>query len=313
MGHAEHGLITPLEMLFTEFLEQEKIVLMDGALGTELERRGYKTTLPLWTATANIEAPDIVAQIHLDYLYAGARIITANTFRTTPYTLAKAGRQSDAYALTIRAVELAREAAEMVSHPVCVAASLAPLEDCYSPHLMPEPSVIEIAYSQQIDLLTSAAPDLILLETMINLAEIDYATAMLRDQNLPYGVSLTADIDGCLLDGTHLNTVLDLVRERNPLFIALNCRDPRTITQNLPWIIAGFNGPVGAYANGSGMPGGPSGWQWDTGYSPVQHYVDEAKKWIEAGARIIGGCCGTTPGHIKELNKLVMSLRPDQS
>jgi|TARA_B100000315_G_scaffold188911_1_gene178712 homocysteine S-methyltransferase len=114
-------------------------LLLDGAMGTELLHRGVNVSLPLWSASAVEEAPEIVEQIHRDYMKAGADIITTNTFRTTTRTFLKIGASPDeararAKTSTNEAVRLAKKAA---SGNVMVAGSIAPLEDCYAPELFP--------------------------------------------------------------------------------------------------------------------------------------------------------------------------------
>ncbi|MGH7680972.1 MAG: homocysteine S-methyltransferase family protein, partial [Candidatus Eiseniibacteriota bacterium] len=120
-------------------LTRGEIVLLDGALGTELERRGVSTRLPLWSAHAVWDAPDRVREIHEEYARAGADILTAATFRTTPRAVASArasgvpGAGLDAAALTRAAIALAAEARSRAgaSREILVAGSMAPLEDCY--------------------------------------------------------------------------------------------------------------------------------------------------------------------------------------
>src|SRR5262245_30418452 len=107
-------------------------MLLDGGTGTELLRRGYRTTLPLWSAGALLDRPDLVAAIHADYAKAGAEIVTANTFRTNVRALRKAGLEARAPELNRLAVKLARD-----SGAPFVAGSIAPLEDCYRPDLVP--------------------------------------------------------------------------------------------------------------------------------------------------------------------------------
>ncbi|HEU0114112.1 MAG TPA: homocysteine S-methyltransferase family protein, partial [Thermomicrobiales bacterium] len=112
-----------------------KPLLLDAAMGTELDRRGVRTTLPLWSAIGLIAAPDVVRQIHLDNLAAGADIITTDTFRTIRRTFAKAGRDpQEGVRLNAVAVDLARAARDKANRPdALIAGSIAPLEDCYSP------------------------------------------------------------------------------------------------------------------------------------------------------------------------------------
>ena len=138
--------------------------ILDGAIGTELERRGYASTLPLWTSPANIERPDLVAAVHQEYMDAGATIITANTFRSTYYTYLKAGHSSQECEEACRAgIDIA---SKVVSGKALLAASLAPLEDCYRPDDTPPEDVIEEYHTKQVQLLASCNPDLILAETI---------------------------------------------------------------------------------------------------------------------------------------------------
>jgi len=203
-------------MSINEFLSIKPFILLDGAMGTELERRGYPTTLPLWSAMANLEAPVLVKQIHDDYISAGADIITANTFRTTSYTFSKVGKAELASHLTRLAVEIARESAVQSGRKVFVAGSLAPLEDCYSPELVPGEDVIREAYTVQIELLISSGVDFILAETMINQSEIAFICDYMRKREFPFVMSFTTQ-DGRLLDGTPLESAIPDVLKANPL------------------------------------------------------------------------------------------------
>ena len=134
-------------------------------MGTELERRGAATGLPLWSARALLESPELVLAIHRDEVAAGADILTANTFRTHRRTLAKENAGERSAELTRTAVLLAREAARSASRPVWVAGSLSPLEDCYRPDLRPPGEALEREHAVQAEALASSGADLILIET----------------------------------------------------------------------------------------------------------------------------------------------------
>ena len=138
---------------FRRRLQENVPILLDGAMGTELQRRGADTRLPLWSARALVEAPDLVAEIHREEVEAGADVLTANTFRTHRRTLAKGGLAERSRELSALAVRLAREAAP-AGRPVFVAGSIAPLEDCYRPDLVPEDAVLEREHSEQADSLS---------------------------------------------------------------------------------------------------------------------------------------------------------------
>jgi homocysteine S-methyltransferase len=276
-------------------------MILDGAMGTELERRGYRTTLPLWSAMANVEAPTLVKQIHDEYIAAGADVITANTFRTTSHTFAKVNNATLAPHLTRLAVEIAQESIVQSGRKVFVAGSIAPLEDCYSPELVPEADIIRAVYTEQIDVLIDAGVDLILAETMINKDEIAFICEYLHQMSFPFMMSFTMQ-DGCVLDGTPMASVIpDLMRSK-PLALLLNCRSCVEITKTLPLLQGIFPGTTGAYANGPGHPDDTLGWRLAEG--GVEEYVAAAKQWFAQGARIIGGCCGTTPAHIAAIAEL---------
>ncbi len=269
-------------------------------MGTELERRGFRTALPLWSAMANLEAPVLVKQIHDDYIAAGADIITTNTFRTTSYTFAKVHKAELASHLTRLAVEIARESILQSGKKVLLAGSLAPLEDCYSPELVPGDDAIRKAYTEQIDLLISTGVDFILAETMINRSEIHFISDYLYRKEFPFMISFTAQ-DGRLLDGTPMESVISDVIDTNPLALMLNCRSTDEITRTLLLLHNLFHGMIGVYANGFGHPDDELGWKNEEG--GVNEYLTSAKQWLDRGALIIGGCCGTTPEHIAAIHR----------
>ena len=111
--------------------KSNNILLLDGATGSELDRAGVDVAMPLWSANAILEAPEILKQVHIAYLEAGAEAIITNTFRTHERSLAKAGMGDRAEELTHKAVEIARHARDEVNTDALVFGSVAPLEDCY--------------------------------------------------------------------------------------------------------------------------------------------------------------------------------------
>lgn len=282
--------------------ESKRVVLLDGAMGTELQRRGYRTVLPLWSAMANLEAPALVKEIHDDYIHAGADIITANTFRTTRHTFSKSGNPELTFHLSRLAVELACESAMQSDRQVLVAGSIAPLEDCYRPDLVPDTEVIRASYSEQVDILIDAGVDMILAETMINISEVHILSAILADKGFPWAMAFCVQ-NGCLLDGTSLDNIIPQVAEYNPLALLLNCRPADEITRNLAILTERWQGITGAYGNGPGHPDDIDG--WTPAHGSIERYCAETMRWISGGARIIGGCCGTSPGHIEALNVLL--------
>jgi S-methylmethionine-dependent homocysteine/selenocysteine methylase len=278
---------------------------LDGATGTELDRRAVDTSLPLWSARALLDAPDVLFQIHTDYLRAGAEIVTADTFRTHRRSLAKGGLGDRAGALTLQAVQIARQAIERFPHAGLrfVAGSLAPLEDCYSPELVPPQAECDREHAEMAARLAEAGVDLILVETMNTVREAKAATQAARATGLPVLTSFICRSDGRLLSG---ETVAEAVRAIAPLGgvgLLINCTPSTTIHEPFRELRAALargtshRPPIlGLYAN-IGHTDSVRGWESTADVTPLE-YARLAVNWLKLGANLIGGCCGTTPGHI---------------
>ncbi|MDX1477283.1 MAG: homocysteine S-methyltransferase family protein [Saprospiraceae bacterium] len=290
------------------WLAARQLALLDGAMGTELERRGYRTALPLWSAMANIEVPRLVHAIHVDYLHAGADLITANTFRTTAYTFTKTGQEDLAAHCTRLAVELAHEAISQARPGALLCASVAPLEDCYRPDLVPSDGVIEDAYDQQLDVLASTDVDVILAETMINRTEALTLARLLARRKLPFMMSFTTDGSDRMLDGTPLEDIIAGVMEYGPSALLINCRPAEHMDAAVRLLKEHVTVPFGVYANGGGSPDPETGWKLAD--HSVEAYSAAAVHWHGSGAKLIGGCCGTTPEIIAAVNT---KLKPGPS
>ncbi|MCC6359656.1 MAG: homocysteine S-methyltransferase family protein [Phycisphaerales bacterium] len=276
-------------------------LLLDGAMGTELARRGVAIPPPLWSTAGLIEAPTVVEKIHRDYTAAGADILVANTFRTNPAALAAAGYERDGLALNAQAVRLARRAAafELAGQDreaPLIAASIAPSADCYRPDLVPDEATLRREHMQMMAWVAAAQPDLAWIETMGTVREAAAAGRAARERWLPFVVSFVLNEGGDLLGGESLAAAVAAVEPLEPLAIGLNCIPPRGITAHLPRLRQLTTRPIAVYAhigNASPLPG----WSFGESATPEQ-YAELAAAWREAGATIIGGCCGTTPGHI---------------
>jgi S-methylmethionine-dependent homocysteine/selenocysteine methylase len=147
-------------------IDEGRPLLLDGATGTELNRRGVDTGLPLWSANALTTGAglNVLRQVHLDYLQAGADILTTNTFRTNRRVLT--GKGHSARDLTMRAVATVHEAVADFGQPAQVAGSLSCLEDCYLPDLVPSDEECHAEHSERIHHLVEGGVDLLLIEAM---------------------------------------------------------------------------------------------------------------------------------------------------
>jgi len=278
-------------------------VLLDSAIGTELESRGMRSDLPLWSARALLETPELVLTIHRENVAAGAELLTANTFRTHRRTLEKEGRGDRAAELTWSAIALARRAAGEGKRPVFVAGSLSPLEDCYRPDLVPDQAALEREHEEQARSLASAGADAILVETHNNVAELAAAVRAAKTTGLPVIASIVTDGDGRLLSGESIGAAAAAIAPLEPDAAGINCVPAEHLLGDLRRLADALPGyPLAAYGN-LGKPGARPG-QFTRGLSP-EEYAKVASRWLEAGVRIVGGCCGTTPAHTAALRRMV--------
>jgi len=279
-----------------------ELLLLDGAFGTELERRGLDTALPLWSAKALFDAPDAVRAIHEEYVRAGADILSSNTFRATPRALAKAGKAGEAERLVERAVALAREARERAGsgRAALVAGVMAPLEDCYRPDLAPPPEQAEQEHAEQAVRLARAGVDLLLIETMNSIAEARAAVRGAKPTGLPVLVSFICRSDREILSGEPLADAVRAVEPFKPDAVLVNCVPPELAGACLEAIGRITRVPSGCYAN-AGSPDTERGiWRFDPAWTP-ERFAASAAGWVARGAQIVGGCCGTGPEHIRAL------------
>ena len=274
-------------------------LLLDGATGTELERRGVRASLPLWSAHALYDAPDLLVEIHSQYVAAGADLITANTFRTQRRCLARAGRGDDAAHLTTLATDLARQATAAADRRVFVLGSAPTLEDCYRPDLAPDDAALADEHAEHANHLAKAGVDAILVETMNSIREAKAAVRAANTTALPVLVSFICGKAATLLSGETLSDALDAIASERPAAVLVNCLPPSRVPACLRVLRTGPQ-PFGAYAN----LGEPTGEGRSEDVSPEQFAV-HASTWWSHGARITGGCCGTTPAHIAAIASLV--------
>ena len=291
---------------------QKKPLLLDGALGTELQRRGVDTTLPLWSAGALITHPDEIRKIHLDYINAGSDIITTNTFRTNYRAIKKAGISQTARELTLLACKLATEAKISTGKvDTIIAGCIAPLEECYSPELVPSNKELYEEHLLLIKDLSDGSVDFILAETMNTVREAYHVAKAAKDNGLEVAVSFVCNREGRLLSGETLEEAITVISEFEPVFIGTNCATPGVIKKSAELISKTPHIPACVYANGIGRPGNPYGWEFGNIGTESDEYLKHVKDWISAGAKIIGGCCGTTPEYIAYIRKELRENQPE--
>ena len=275
------------------------MILMDGPMGTQLNHRGVTTSLPLWSATAIEDAPEVLSQIHSEYSAAGATVHTTNTFRTKARNVGPRWRR-----WTAQAIQITHQA---IPSDALVAGSLSPLEDCYRPDLSPvehDPKGCQREHLDMAQELAAGGCDLILCETFPNTDEVIVAVTAAVSTGLPVWLAMTAGPNADLLTPLQLVEGARRTIDVGAAAVLVNCTPA---TKTLPFVAAlgdaKLSVPIGAYAN-AGHIDEKIGWR-----SPeqpgvqeaVRAYVHATESWADAGATILGGCCGTGPEHIAGL------------
>jgi S-methylmethionine-dependent homocysteine/selenocysteine methylase len=252
--------------------------------------------------------PDVVKEIHRDYIAAGADIVTANTFRTNPRTFKRVGRESEARAATIRACTLAREAREETGeNVVAIGGSVAPVEDCYDPSIVPPDHELVAEHTQLVQWLIEGGVDFIFIETMNTVREAVIASKVARATGYPFMISFVCDPAGNLLSGEPVEDAVVRIEPLGPTAFLTNCRPPAVIGASLARLIQSSKMPVGVYANGVGQPDDIIGWRLNDEHHE-DAYMAFAEEWIAGGASILGGCCGTSPAYTRLLRTRIDTL-----
>jgi len=298
-------------------LASKQTVVLDGGVATEVLRRGV-----YWRSHGIEQHPEVVRQIHMDYLAAGADVIRANTFQLNRRAYLnlfhgmehmrrigakdlehKAGR------LVQQAVQLAREARSVAgrnSDGVAIAGVISPLEHCFRPDLTPLPEQCRVEHAEIVGQMKAAGVDFILLESMNRILEGQVACEAARAAGLPVWASFVVREDGRLLSGEPLSEAAQALESAGAEVIAVNCAPLADVTTAVDELRRHCAGPVGAFAHIGRYD--PPSWKFGfyprfsgTDAVPPAKYLDAARRWKNMGAQVIGGCCGTTPDHVRAL------------
>jgi len=293
----------------------DRTIILDGGMGRELRFRGVEIPDSIWSANALLVAPAVIRQIHLDYIAAGADIITTNTYGVIRHDLAEIGIEDRFAELNILACNLAREARESSGRPVLIAGSLPPLRGSYRPDLVGSFEEVEPLYREQAELLVPYV-DLILCETMSSATEGRAAASAACQSGLPVWVSWTLheDRSGHLRSGETIAQAAAVLEDLPVNGLLANCCAPESIAAAMPQLVATAAQYVGGYANT--FKPVPEDWTLDgdqetdgllglrSDLDPGR-YAQHVAGWVEAGANVVGGCCGTRPAHIAKVCALL--------
>lgn len=289
-----------------ERLDGGEIVILDGAMGTELQRRGVPMDDVAWDAAALATHPDLVREVHEDYIKAGAEVIITNTFATARHVLEPAGMGGQFRALNVRAVTLAKEAREEVAEgPAFIAGSISTMSARADNSYEPRAEKARENYREQAEILAESGVDVIVLEMMRDLEQTSYAMEAAVATGLPVWVGLsckTTDESMVVLrDGNH--TLAEALEQIPPLGASL-VAIMHTLAEDTPAalreVASHWQGPVGAYPH-TGQFIMPN-WQFINMISP-EDFTRQAQGWTGMGVQLVGGCCGIGPEHIRLLKE----------
>jgi S-methylmethionine-dependent homocysteine/selenocysteine methylase len=283
-----------------------EVVILDGATGTELERRGAPMDDAAWDAAALATHPDMVREVHEDYIRAGVDVIITNTFATARHVLEPAGMGGQFRELNIRAVTLAKEARENAADgPVFIAGSISTMSAHDDHNYEPRAEKARANYREQAEVLAESGVDVIALEMMRDIEQTTYAVEAAVAMGLPVWVGFSCKIteEGTVVlwDGEHtLVEALEMIPSLGTSLVSIM----HTLTEDTPAALREvsecWSGPVGAYPHSGEfiMPN----WQFIDTISP-EDFATQAQGWLEMGVQLIGGCCGIGPEHIRLLKE----------
>jgi S-methylmethionine-dependent homocysteine/selenocysteine methylase len=298
-------------LFLTSRLAAGGIILLDGATGTELERRGVPMDGNAWSAAAIATAPAVVRAVHSDYIRAGVDVITANSFSLARHMLGPAGLADRFRELNTAAVRLAVEArAETAATPVAIAAAIAPTTFCgTSRHCYPPAELARDWFAEQAETLAEAGAEILCVEMIedIEFGTIAVEAAVATGLPVWLGFSCRQAPDGTVMLWDRRQSLAAGVAAITPHGGSAACimhTEVSLAAEALAILKKEWSGPLGVYAH-SGLFVMPN-WQFNDVITPAD-YATAAGRWLEMGATIIGGCCGIGPAHIELLRSRFFS------
>ncbi|MFL6467376.1 MAG: bifunctional homocysteine S-methyltransferase/methylenetetrahydrofolate reductase [Pyrinomonadaceae bacterium] len=292
---------------FREILESEHVYVFDGAVGTRLYDKGVYINRSY--DELNLTAPDLVREVHEEYLKAGAEIIETNTFGATRHKLQPYGLKSRVREINAAAVRIAREAA---GDRAFVAGAIGPLGLRIEPFGPTSFDEAKEMFQEQVEGLLEGGIDLFVLETFSELSVIEQAIRAVRElSDLPIIAQMAIQMDGNTTFGTTPETFTARLNELDVDVIGLNCgMGPNHVLTALEKMRPLTSKKLSAQPN-AGLPRDVQGRQFYMG-SP-EYMAEFSRRFVQAGAKFVGGCCGTTPTHIKLIAEAIRSVSPRQA
>jgi homocysteine S-methyltransferase len=271
-------------------------LILDGAMGSLLQQRGVESDKFLWYSKANLDNPDVVKNIHREYIDAGADIITTNTFRTNPVSLKQSGYPIDQNEFVYKSIQIAVDAREDKKN--IIAGSNAPAEDCYQAERTISKYSLDYNHKKHIELLWENGADIIWNETHSHWDEIKIICEFCAYNSLPFVINLYFLENLTILSGEPLKEVIQFINNYTPTAIGFNCIKPETFKK----YYFGNKLPVnwGFYFNCGA--GNVSDKTISCGINPEQ-YKGIVKEYMQENPVFIGSCCGSSPLHTKTIKE----------
>jgi homocysteine S-methyltransferase len=292
-------------------LDDGEIVILDGATGTELQRRGVAMDPAAWCGPVSLHNEGLLSEIHADYIAAGAEVITANTFASSRLMLSPAGFGDQVEEINRRAVEAALRARDMSPNAdeVIVAGSLSHMvpvargTDVVDPSKVPDEVVMSDAFHELARILARAGCELIILEMMYHPTRIRLALEAAQATGLPiwFGISVRRGADGRVVsfhqaEDMPLDEVTSLLPATGVDAAGIMHSGADLVAEALTSVRAHFDGPLMAYPD-SGYFEMPD-WRF-VDIIPPDRLETFCRDWMASGVRVIGGCCGLTVEHVE--------------
>lgn len=298
-------------------------IIIDGALASELQRRGCDLNDSLWSAKVLIEQPDLIRQVHYDYFKAGADCATTASYQASPLGFAKKGISLDeSIKLIKKSVELAQQAKEQYltqigkNKPLFIAGSVGPYgayladgSEYTGNYQLSEEEFIEF-HQIRIQALIDAKTDILACETLPNFAEIKALVKVLKQYpTMTAWFSFTLKDANHLSDGTPLKEVIDYLNNVDQVVsVGINCIALEEVTAALTVLQTLTRKPLIVYPN-SGEQYDPTTKQWHKNHQHNCTFKNQLPTWLKLGAKLIGGCCQTTPKDIAEIADYLKNIK----
>ena len=288
-------------------------IILDGAVSTELQRLGVPMSADTWSGLAAISHPHILRELHVQYLRAGAEVITANTYAAAPQHVAAAGFGDRAREINLRSAELALEAREAAAHgPAWVAGSLSLMAPGFRSANRQTPLEHAEGLRRQAEWLAEAGVDLLVLEMLRDIEWSGPAVDAALSVGLPVwsGFSCEVKQDGALttqgmvFERTPFEDALRAVTGRGEMLVAVMHSEIDDTGPGLECARRTCEAPLGAWPNCGTIE--PPHWQFENVATP-EAFADVAVRWVEDGVKVIGGCCGLGPDHIRAVAERLRS------